>query len=139
MRASTGLTLLLVVGLWSAAPSRVRAAGAELRSAGQVLYRRYCASCHGVDAKGGGPVAPALGQRPTDLTALARAHGGKFPFLAIVAAIDGTRDVRAHGVSEMPVWGEAFEPRTGWTPEAVAEARGRVVLITEYLRSIQAH
>jgi mono/diheme cytochrome c family protein len=138
MRAPIGLPLLLVLGLWSAVPWHVSAADSVLRPAGQVLYRRYCASCHGVDAKGDGPVVPALGQRPTDLTGLARAHGGKFPFLAIVAAIDGTRDVRAHGVSEMPVWGDVFEPRSGWTPEAVAEARGKVVLITEYLRSIQA-
>jgi hypothetical protein len=69
-----------------------------------------------VDAKGDGPLAPALGQRPTDLTGIARAHG----------------------VSEMSVWGDVFEPRSGWTPEAVVGARGRVVLITEYLRSIQA-
>jgi hypothetical protein len=91
-----------------------------------------------MDGRGDGPVASALGQRPPDLTQIARSHGGKFPFLETVAAIDGTREVRAHGVSEMPVWGEVFAPQRGWSPDAVAEARGKIVVITEYLRGIQA-
>ena len=48
------------------------------------------------------------GTAPTDLTQIAAAHGGQFPLEAVVEAIDGTRTVRAHGVSEMPVWGEVF-------------------------------
>ena len=57
--------------------------------------------------------------------------------VAVVAAIDGTRTPRAHGVSDMPVWGEAFASVPGWSAERQAEARGKIILITEYLRSIQ--
>ena len=42
-------------------------AGAE--SAGRVLYTTYCASCHGVDGRGSGPVAGSLVVRPSDLRA----------------------------------------------------------------------
>src|SRR5215831_21332121 len=75
---------------------------------GRQLYLRYCAACHGRQGRGDGPVAPALGEKPTDLTQLAATHGDEFPLQAVVDAIDGTRTVRAHGVSEMPVWGEVF-------------------------------
>lgn len=36
---------------------------------GGPLYAAYCAGCHGVDGRGHGPVARALGQKPADLTA----------------------------------------------------------------------
>lgn len=39
----------------------------------------YCASCHGVDAKGEGPVAKSLNVKPSDLTRIAARSGGKFP------------------------------------------------------------
>jgi mono/diheme cytochrome c family protein len=129
-RAACAAILLVVL----AAPAR----GLEPADAGQVFYRRYCGACHGTDAKGNGPVAPALGEKPSDLTAIARRNGGDFPFLAVVAAIDGTREVRAYGVSEMPVWGEVFARSPGSAAERQAEARGKIVLVTEYLRSIQA-
>jgi len=105
--------------------------------AGQALYRRYCASCHGREGRGDGPVAPALGEKPTDLTRIADAHGGSFPLEAVIAAIDGTRTMRAHGVSEMPVWGEVFQA-DGTTPlEQQILARGKVIAIAYYLRSLQ--
>ena len=134
------LAFALVVALWAPSPARSETAGEnpEWQAAGKAFYGRYCAACHGVDGRGGGPVAPALGQRPPDLTQIARSHGGEFPFPGTAAAIDGTKTVRAHGVSEMPVWGEVFAPQRGWSPDAVAEARGKIVVITEYLRSIQA-
>jgi mono/diheme cytochrome c family protein len=105
---------------------------------GAFLYRRYCAACHGAQGRGDGPVAPSLGERPTDLTALAKRHGGTFPFNDVVDAIDGTRSVRAHGVSEMPVWGDVFHAQPDWDVAHHVDARGKMVLITEYLRSIQA-
>jgi mono/diheme cytochrome c family protein len=126
------LVTIAVAGTARAADS----AGAV--EAGRTLYRRYCAACHGHSAKGDGPVAPALGEKPTDLTVIARDNEGEFPSLAVVAAIDGTRSLRAHGVSDMPVWGEAFASVPVWSAERQAEARGKIILITEYLRSIQA-
>ena len=111
---------------------------AALAEPGAELYRRYCGACHGPEGKGDGPVAPALGERPTDLTQLAKENGDSFPFDQVVDAIDGTASVRAHGVSEMPVWGEVFRARSTWPVERHIDARGKIVLITEHLRSIQA-
>ena len=102
---------------------------------GRPLYLRYCAACHGRQGRGDGPVAPALGEKPTDLTQLA-AHGEEFPLQAVVDAIDGTRTVRAHGVSEMPVWGEVFEPSSA-SREQKLVARSKIVAIADYLRSLQ--
>ena len=103
---------------------------------GRPLYLRYCAACHGRQGRGDGPVAPALGEKPTDLTQLAAMHGEEFPLKAVVDAIDGTRTVRAHGVSEMPVWGEVFLPDRASPKEKVA-GRGKMIAIADYLRSLQ--
>jgi mono/diheme cytochrome c family protein len=125
MKLEAVLLLLLVMGTVHAADDP-----------GRQLYLRYCAACHGREARGDGPVAPALGEKPTDLTRLAAAHGGTFPTEDVVAAIDGRRTVRAHGVSEMPVWGEVFGGDTGTSAQRLA-ARRTVRLIAEYLRSVQ--
>ncbi len=77
-------------------------------AAGQAVFRANCASCHGLDLKGGGPAAPALNSKPTDLTQLSKRNGGKFPLAMVEGAIQGNEFVLAHGTREMPVWGEAF-------------------------------
>jgi hypothetical protein len=71
------------------------------------------------------------------LTQIAAAHGGEFPFLAVIEAIDGTRTVRAHGVSEMPIWGEVFLADPAAPLEQQILAGGRVIVIARYLRSLQ--
>jgi mono/diheme cytochrome c family protein len=109
--------------------------GAE--DAGRTLYVRYCASCHGRDGRGDGPVAPALGQKPTDLTQIAATPGGEFPFVAVCDAIDGTRTVRSHGVSEMPIWGEVFQSDPASPLEQQILASGKVMAIARYVRTLQ--
>jgi hypothetical protein len=44
--------------------------------------------------------------------------------------------VRAHGVSEMPVWGEVFQP-DGASHEQQLVARSKVLSIVAYLHSLQ--
>jgi mono/diheme cytochrome c family protein len=126
LRRTLLLPLLLIVGTVHA--------GDE---AGRPLYLRYCAACHGRQGRGDGPVAPALGEKPTDLTQIAATHEGQFPPETVVEAIDGTRTVRAHGVSEMPVWREVFQPDPTTSPEQQLLARGRIITIAAYLRSLQ--
>jgi mono/diheme cytochrome c family protein len=99
---------------------------------GRALYVRLCASCHGADGRGDGPVAPALGEPPDDLTTIARLNDGMFPALRIATAIDGTTMPRAHGVSDMPVWGEILTARG-----SESTARDAILELTDYLRSIQ--
>ena len=43
-------------------------------TAGAAAYKKYCAFCHGVDAKGEGPLAPK-DSHPPDLTDATWAHG----------------------------------------------------------------
>jgi len=101
---------------------------------GRVIYERYCASCHGVSARGDGALAPDLQVPPTDLTGLAAKSGGKFPFDAVAKAIDGRKTTRGHGAPDMPVWGEIFPKTAGTGAASVTTAVGR---ITHYLWSIQ--
>jgi mono/diheme cytochrome c family protein len=122
--------LLPLLALLVAAPAR-----ADDAADGRRLYQRLCASCHGTGGRGDGPVAPALGEPPPDLTVLARENDGAFPAIRVVAAIDGTTMARAHGVSDMPVWGEVLAPTGG--AEEETDARDTILLITEYLRTIQ--
>ena len=75
---------------------------------GSALYQRHCATCHGLDASGDGPMAPALVIQPPDLTALAANNGGVFPTLRAVMRIDGRDPLVSHG-SPMPVFGAFFQ------------------------------
>jgi len=78
--------------------------------AGRDLFDFYCATCHGRDGKGGGPVAAALKVPPPDLTQFARANGGVFPRRRVELFVmhGGNVQAPAHGSSEMPVWGPVF-------------------------------
>jgi mono/diheme cytochrome c family protein len=75
---------------------------------GEDLYLQYCATCHGLEAAGPGPMAPALVVQPANLPALRRENGGTFPLLRVVRRIDGRDPLISHG-SAMPIYGEFFE------------------------------
>ena len=119
-------------------------------------YLSYCASCHGVDGKGNGPLAPTLKIAPSDLTVISKKNKGNFPYTMIRKTIE-SRELglaRAHGPREMPVWGPVFaqEPE-GPAPSATAAgggmysaaavqcahlaARARIMNIVDYIESIQ--
>jgi hypothetical protein len=74
--------------------------------------------------------------KPADLTQIAKQHGGVFPFDDTVKVIDG-RSTPAPGDPDMPVWGEILRDNPAWEMSRRAGVRGTLVLITEYLRSIQ--
>ena len=102
---------------------------------GRDLYEFYCASCHGRDGKGGGPVTPALKTQPPDITTMAIHNGGVFPRARIEAIVTGRAEapVAAHGSREMPVWGPIFRGLD--RDEAVN--RQRIANILDHLESIQ--
>ena len=77
-------------------------------SGGQI-YKQYCAACHGVDAKGHGPVGRALRKPAPDLTTLAKRHGGKFPYPYVTGILTFSPGVPSHGSGDMPTWGALFE------------------------------
>jgi mono/diheme cytochrome c family protein len=112
----------------------MQVASSGTRDAGSQLFRSYCASCHGTDARGAGPVADYLRNTPPDLTQYARRNGGVFPSQRLAEIIDG-RHVPSHGEREMPVWGDAFRAVPGGTSAAVV--RGRIDAVVRFLEAIQ--
>jgi len=123
-----------LLALVLAAPA---AADPLLVESGAQSYQRYCSACHGMDGRGNGPVAPALVNKPADLTHIAARRGGQFPADEIARFIDGRADVEAHGPREMPVWGRVLSRPIA--PESTGEevVRGQLYVLVEYLRSIQ--
>lgn len=98
------------------------------------MYKQYCASCHGTDGKGRGPVSASLNTRPADLTTLAKRHDGKFPREYVAGALRFGPGFSAHGSSEMPVWGPIFQYLDNYDEAAV---RQRIKNLCDYLESIQ--
>jgi cytochrome c5 len=101
---------------------------------GKDNFDAYCAVCHGKDAKGNGPAAPALKAFVPDLTTYASRHAGKFDQIAverIIRGVDKTIKTPVHGVEDMPIWGEVF--RAG-DPSA---ATLRVHNLMKYLETLQ--
>lgn len=103
-------------------------------TSGSAMYRSYCASCHGADGRGAGPVASTLKQGPPNLTLLAKNNGGRFPGERVQQILGMNPGAEAHGSKEMPVWGNVFrnerEPRT--------TVLLRIGNLTKYLESMQA-
>jgi mono/diheme cytochrome c family protein len=110
---------------------------ADSENPGKAVYLRYCGACHGPNAKGDGVAGTFMRPKPPDLTQIAKKNDGKFPFEPTMAVIDGRNTIRAHGDPDMPVWGEIFSEQSGWDVSRRVDARGKLMLITDYLRSIQ--
>ncbi len=102
---------------------------------GSYVYRAYCASCHGAEGRGDGPLAPDLRYRPTDLTRIAVRNGGEFPTELVVRIVDGRKRVKGHGGPDMPVWGDAFRNVDSGFDEAAAQEKIRAVV--DHLKSLQ--
>jgi len=115
---------------------------------GEMEYLSNCASCHGRDAKGGGPVADVLTVKPADLSMISKKFNGEFPKELIYKIIDGRDMIKPHGHSLMPVWGRRFTVMEYKDADAIAylpddlETQalvfGRIISLVGYLESIQA-
>lgn len=123
LAVSSFVVLTTSVGGWTYAAAAQRPATPPLiisSLSGGDLFRFYCATCHGREGKGDGPVASSLRTPPADLTRIAARHGGHFPSEEIRRFIAGDEPlVNAHGSREMPVWGPIFrslEPHDRLTP-----------------------
>ena len=102
---------------------------------GEMAYRTSCADCHGIDAKGDGPMAARLKTKPTDLTVEAKNNNGEFPFEPIYDIIDGRRPTPTSSPRHMPIWGQAF---LSFGPDSQGIPRNRISAIIDYLKRIQA-
>ncbi len=128
--------------LSAAALVALSAGGALAQDAevGAELYARHCATCHGVDGAGNGPMAPVLIIQPSNLTTLVERHDGQFPMERVVMRIDGRDPLVSHG-SPMPVYGDFFE---GDRAVPMKAGSGQPILtsepvadLVEYLRGLQ--
>jgi mono/diheme cytochrome c family protein len=106
-------------------------------AAGRADYESYCIACHGLLADGNGPIAPYMTPRPTDLRTIAARRGGVFPQAAVQAWIDGRDPIASHGTRDMPVWGKAFRDESELDQLSETRVQGRIVLLVQYLESIQ--
>ena len=102
---------------------------------GAYTYRTHCASCHGADGKGEGPLAENLRFHPPDLTLISGRHGGEYPAEEVHRIVDGRKPLRGHGGPDMPIWGDAFRSaETGYDDLAVKE---KIRSVVEYVRTLQ--
>jgi mono/diheme cytochrome c family protein len=102
---------------------------------GSYAYRTYCASCHGADGRGEGPLAESLRFHPPDLTLIAKRHGGEYPAEKIQRIVDGRKPLPGHGGPDMPIWGDAFKnAETGFDDAKVKE---KIRGVVDYLRTLQ--
>ena len=136
-KVTVAMTAAVIIGLGS--PT-----WAQVFDAGQAEYQSSCATCHGIDGKGKGPISTELRLPPPDLTVLAKKNNGVFPLSSVYEAIDGRKVIIAHGTRDMPVWGWRLSPAQieqslrhylPIDPEYVV--RLRILAVIDYLNRIQ--
>ena len=137
-------SVIVWVGLAVALVSNGSPAAAQGDIIGQEEFRRQCAVCHGMDAKGEGPLGALLNVDPGDLTRLAIENGGQFPVERVYRTIDGRYEVQAHGTRVMPVWGDRYRKEAEDIEglENLSKVRerivaGRILELVFYLQSVQ--
>lgn len=101
---------------------------------GEALFMRHCATCHGIEATGNGPMAGVLVIQPTDLTTLSGGNDGVFPTARVAFRIDGRDPLVSHG-SPMPVYGPFFEGRD----IAIKAPNGQPILTSEPIADLLAY
>jgi mono/diheme cytochrome c family protein len=128
--AAAGAALCVAAG---AAAEVQPPTGAE---AGKIVFRKICVSCHGSDARGGGPAAESLKVKPADLRLIAKRRNGTFPEDEIKQHIDGRKAPAAHGTRDMPVWGDYV---AALAPDTEREPRREQLFdaVVAYLKTIQ--
>jgi mono/diheme cytochrome c family protein len=134
-RALFALTIVFVAGAASAQQASF--------DPGKQEFGSNCASCHGMDGKGNGPLGEWLRKSPPDLTQLAKKNQGVLPINRLYAVIDGA-GVPSHGSRDMPVWGREYRIDDA---QQLREARGqydstelvraRILVLLEYISRIQ--
>jgi mono/diheme cytochrome c family protein len=132
------VTVLLVAALSVAAQAERSDPFAPTGAVGgRIIFRTICATCHGRNARGSGPIADALKVPPADLTRIAERRGGTFPADWVAARIDGRDYIEVHGPSEMPVWGEGLAYAVADRELREARIERAIAMLVEYLATIQ--
>jgi mono/diheme cytochrome c family protein len=131
-----GLLVILLILAGCRGERSGEVAEVAMVAGGRASFQAYCASCHGREGRGDGPVATQLKVRPADLTTIAARREGVFPHDYILQTIDGRIELMAHGGRAMPVWGKIWRPDPS-DPESEVEAERVLTELVHYLESIQ--
>jgi mono/diheme cytochrome c family protein len=120
----------------SQSDSKTIVIGNQPASNGKQMYMSYCASCHGVDGRGSGPLASSLQIPPADLTQLSKNNHGKYPSTRVISVLQSGASTPGHGTAAMPVWGSVFARMDGG--ERSLTKALRMSNLSGYLETIQA-
>jgi mono/diheme cytochrome c family protein len=116
---------------------QIKNAAATSPASGRQTYMTYCAVCHGLDGKGGGPATPALRDQVPDLTTLAQRHNGTYPATYVAGVLRfGVKGEPAHGSQEMPIWGPIFRSKGTLQSDKSSESM-RIANLNRYLETLQ--
>ncbi len=129
------LLLALPLAGVAAPPDAPAAAQPNPIELGRQRYMLDCATCHGVDGSGNGPVAGVLNIAPPDLTRIASRNHGNFSYADVFATIDGRQMPLAHGTRDMPLWGNRY--KTALVAMGEKKVHDRVDAIVRYLETLQ--
>ena len=126
------LTTLIIAGIHTA-----EADVSDSDIVGKKEFITYCASCHGSNGKGDGPIVHFLKRKPADLTQLSKNNDDIFPFDQVYGVFDGTYQFDEHGTSEMPIWGYQFIREAQKDNEPNNAAKAKALNIILYIQIIQ--
>lgn len=119
-------------------------ASAQEPDIGRIEFMANCAQCHGMEGRGDGVIAGYLTVPASDLTGLAAANGGTFPFEDVYESIAGGKRSEAHGTREMPAWGDRYAVEAmqyfglPYSPEERdAFIHGQITALITYIEGIQ--
>jgi mono/diheme cytochrome c family protein len=123
---------LVILARAAAAESKART---KILAEGKQEYEESCIACHGADGKGAGELGAKLMKPPKDLTVIAAANGGTYPFWRVFDIIAGDTPVASHDTIHMPEFyasmkAQDFKP--GYLPAHI-----RVLELTHYVESLQ--
>jgi mono/diheme cytochrome c family protein len=124
--------LVLFTGPAAAEDGRTRAG---VFNDGLQEFQENCVACHGADATGTGELANKLIKPPKDLTTIAKANGGEFPFWRVFDIIAGDKPVPGHETTQMPLYSQRM--RSQESSGQFPPPHVRVLELTHYLESIQ--
>ena len=101
---------------------------------GKQMYQDYCAACHGMDGKGNGPAASALACKTLpDLTTIAKRDNEKSAEMQVRSVLEFGTQSKAHGTTDMPIWGPLFRSLSGGDPVA----KLRIKNLCDYINLMQ--
>jgi len=117
-------------------------AHAQQADLGKLEYMSSCVACHGVSGEGNGPYAAMVNTAVANLTVLTKKNNGVFPYQRVYESIDGRLPVKAHGPSDMPIWGATYLARdkvyyTENSPAVEVVVRSRILALAEYISRLQ--